>query len=78
MVIHGSIGLPNAHVRTRHATVPCTRSTLADSVCSSDTDDARQVCSGMWGSGGSREPWIEGGQLEPCVEALLPDTFLSQ
>lgn len=25
----------------------------------SDKDEARQVCSGMWGSGGSREPWIE-------------------
>lgn len=25
-----------------------------------DQDSTRQVCSGMWGSGGTRDPYIEG------------------
>lgn len=40
----------------------------------SDKDAARQVCTGMWGSGGSRDPYIEGVCLEACIynTALIP------
>lgn len=38
---------------------------------SSDEDLLRQSCTGMWGSGGSRDPYIEGqsiSYLRPCCQ----------